>query len=705
MDVSGTVRTAGSSKGIAGVPVCNGEVYVVSGDDGQYEIPVEPGAHAFVWVSMPDGFAAADRFYRGLPGDLSSFDGFDFELSPKLSGDRFRLAHVTDLHLIIEQENPNLELTSPNALEQALESLVERSNPDLIVLGGDLTNLGTPEEMGEVSRILSRLETPLFPLFGNHDGANERRIQLAQEGKADKTFTRHYEQCFGPPYYSFDWGGAHFVMYMDFDRCLSPADQVRRNCWMDADLSRQPSGRRIVVVLHGPPPADLLQQLSRFEVSTVLYGHRHSSKVVQHDGIEVICTPSFCFGGTDTAPAGYRLLDFAKNEIEHQAVALDQERLTIQSPLRMRAAAKRLELMWERRIPGDLHRAAPNLHGNNILLSLRDETRGHDGGVLCLDATDGRERWRFRSGASIKSSVAVSPSGMCAAASVHGEVFLLEADGTLRWKARLPGYPELFLYTAPLITDSAIHIVEKGLCAALSLETGELIWSRSMDPGDEGQITFRRGVSGRDVPSFTGFVEFGDLLVGLVPGRGLVGLRRGNGEIAWELGLEGGKQAFAPPILMGDRLVSGGTPNELVMVNLSSGAVVWRREALEADYPTGLAVAGGRLFASAAVGGLRCFDSDSADLVWRFETGEDLLDMIPRRRGLRSILAPPVIVGDHLIFGANDGHLYLLHAETGECEVDLDLGAPVTAAPCTTAAGFCVGTWDGRLFQFRLRED
>ena len=132
---------------------------------------------------------------------------------------------------------------------------------------------------------------------------------------------------------------------------------------------------------------------------------------------------------------------------------------------------------------------------------------------------------------------------------------------------------------------------------------------------------------------------------------------------------------------------------------------MWRRQVLEADYPTGLAIAAGRLFATAAVGGLRCFDSTNGDLAWEFATGEDLLDMIPRRRGLRSILAPPVLLGEHLILGANDGRLYLLHAETGECKVDLDLGAPVTAAPCITATGFCVGTWDGRLFSFHLRQD
>ena len=262
--------------------------------------------------------------------------------------------------------------------------------------------------MAEVSRILSRVETPLFPLFGNHDGANERRIQLAQEGKADKTFTRHYEQCFGPSYYSFDWGGCHVVMYMDFDRCLSPPDQVRKATWLAADLSRQPAGRQIIVVLHGPPPPDLLQQLSRFEVSTVLYGHRHSTKVVQQNGMDVICTPAFCFGGTDTTPAGYRLLDFVPNKVEHQPVALNQERLKIQSPLRGAAAAAPLEVTWERRIPGDLHRAAPIRYGNNILLSLRDESlavtaeysvsmqpmEGSCGGSAA--APRSRAAWRFR---------------------------------------------------------------------------------------------------------------------------------------------------------------------------------------------------------------------------------------------------------------------------------------------------------------------
>ena len=704
MLITGTVREADGGQGIPGVGVCNGESFVRTGDDGCYELDVEPGGHAFVWVCLPDGFCTGARFYHGLldplPTDRRSYD---FELRRRHFGGGFRLAHITDLHLDIEG-TAHVELASAASLQQALDELLKRSEPDLIVVGGDLTNHGTLDEMEEVHRVLSSVDKPLFPMFGNHDGSKERRIQLAREGKADATFTRHYERFFGPPYYSFDWGGYHFLLYVDFDRCLSPADQTRKAVWLESDLQRQSPDRPIVVALHGPPPADLLSLLNQYNVKTVLYGHRHSSKVFQQNHMEVVCTPAFCFGGTDTSPASYCLLDFnyatgADSKPQHRFVTLGEDRLNPETDLGHTLPTAGLKLAWERRIAGDVHRSAPLYHGGGLLVSLAGENFDSGSGVLCLDAADGRELWRFQCEGAVKNTVAAAETGVCAAATVHGEVHLLETEtGNLRWSSKLPGYPDFFLYTSPLVSPSAVFVVEKGFCGALDQENGELKWFRSMDPNDQTQTPFRRGVSGRDVPSFTGFCLFRHLLVGLIPGRGLVGLHQDSGEIEWETEMEGGKQAFAMPVLAGEHLVSGGGPDELVVVEADSGAVLWRRKMLEGGLPTGLAVGDSRLFASSVVGGLRCVDLATGDLIWTFETGEDLLDMIPRRRGLRSILAAPVLWDGLVVLGGNDGVLYLIDTMDGECRGSLRFGVPITATPCLTDLGFCVRTWDGRLF-------
>ena len=100
-----------------------------------------------------------------------------------------------------------------------------------------------------------------------------------------------------------------------------------------------------------------------------------------------------------------------------------------------------------------------------------------------------------------------------------------------------------------------------------------------------------------------------------------------------------------------------------------------------------------------------CFDVPSGALLWRFRTGNDLMDMVPARRGVRSILAAPVIYKDNLLICGVDGCLYVLNARTGACISRTALGSPIAAAPCLTEDGFCVGDYDGRLYCFAEPED
>ena len=86
--------------------------------------------------------------------------------------------------------------------------------------------------------------------------------------------------------------------------------------------------------------------------------------------------------------------------------------------------------------------------------------------------------------------------------------------------------------------------------------------------------------------------------------------------------------------------------------------------------------------------------------MWRFRTGNDLMDMVPARRDVGSILAAPVIYKECLLICGMDGCLYVLNAGTGACVSRTDLSAPIAAAPCLTEDGFCVGTYDGHLYCF-----
>ena len=676
MQVQGRVFDRDSGQGIGGVQVSNGEHIVESNEDGSYVLDVDEMAHVFVWITVPEAYKIRDGFFRRVSEVGDPLD-FPLVLAPARENPHFRMAQITDTH-VEELEGGR---SSREVLSQDLQELVRQARPDLIVHSGDLTNRGTLEQLRCVHQAIETIEPPVFPLFGNHDGSEEF---TSRDG--EHTCTHNYGQIFGPAYYSFDWGGRHFVLYADVDRLFAPADQERKAAWLWADLALQPAGREIVVVVHMPPSMGFVEQLRRFNVVAVLYGHWHSSKVFSGAGIPVAATQSLCFGGIDTEPRGYRLLEFSERGIEVGYRALQGPVLQAAEPATVSLGDRELTLLWKTEIPGEIHRAAPVCWEDSILVSLRDEDLGKVAGLRCLDAGTGQLRWQVHSGTSIKNSVAVDGKGLCALVSVSGRVWLLDAaTGDEHWVVDLPGYPDRWVYLSPVIADGAVYVGAKEGYGKYDLSTGEQMWYAPLDSQD-------------NFPFWASPLAFGELLIVLQQDRGLRALQRSNGEIAWEQEL-GVEYQYGTPVLAGDLVVSGGDPKCLVALRAHTGEMVWNKEVLE-DYPSGLATSGERIFASTPGGQIQCFDLRTGDLCWEFQTGIDLLDMTPYSRGKCSVLAAPVVWGERVVVGGNDGVLYLLDAASGACVSQTRFGAPISASPCVLREGICVGTWDGRLYCF-----
>ena len=71
-----------------------------------------------------------------------------------------RLLHLSDLHVGTVEEPE---------IERALDTLIERADPTLIVATGDLTHRARPQEHRRAAEFLKRLERPLLVIPGNHD--------------------------------------------------------------------------------------------------------------------------------------------------------------------------------------------------------------------------------------------------------------------------------------------------------------------------------------------------------------------------------------------------------------------------------------------------------------------------------------------------------------------------------------------------------
>lgn len=688
IQIQGKVREAFSGHGLGNVSVSNGEAIVQTDSLGRYTLQVEPEQHRFVFVTAPDGFKPSDTFFRPTKTWTDSIDDVDFELEPQSDRESFSIVHISDTHVVTGEDR----LTEGSLLARDLQNLVDSVAPsvatelDLIIASGDLTNRGEYEELKSYREAIQTVKIPVFSLFGGHDGNEERRT-----GEAGTTFTRHYEDVLGPTYYSFDWGTRHFILYPAEDHFFSEEDRQRKERWVWQDITQQPKNREIIVVLHTPPSIDFLEQLSRYNVSLLLYGHWHSSKVFTYKNIIVAATQSLCFGGIDTTPRGYRQVTFSPDGIKMELKALSESNFspsTFDSPSEIRLDDRDeeiLHLLWQEQLDIGLHRAAPVCDGDNLILSLWDEEHRGRQGICCLDARTGQTRWRVVTDASIKNSVATTDR-YCAAVSITGRVYVIETtSGRVLWHADLPGYPERWVYTSPAIGEGTVYAGAKSGYAAYDLETGEQRWYAKIEGSDAWSCYASPQI-------------YEDLVLLLVSRRGLLALNRETGEIVWEQKMATEYQ-YPSPTVTENLLVSGGDSGSIAVLDARSGQIIWHKKILSTAYATGLTVNADKIYATTVDGEAQCYALHSGELHWQFRLGNDLLDMTPYRRGVHSALARPVLFENKLIVCGIDGYLYILD-ESGKSVSQTFFGSPISATPCTVEKRLYVGMYDGRICCF-----
>src|SRR5690242_7108416 len=80
-----------------------------------------------------------------------------------------RIAAIADLHF------------SPQSYDRIREQMTRlRDEADLLILAGDLTNLGKPEEMESLLASFMRLRVPIVAVLGNHDYEAGKHEELAK---------------------------------------------------------------------------------------------------------------------------------------------------------------------------------------------------------------------------------------------------------------------------------------------------------------------------------------------------------------------------------------------------------------------------------------------------------------------------------------------------------------------------------------------
>jgi hypothetical protein len=180
---------------------------------------------------------------------------------------------------------------------RVMQAVVAHGIPDFVVHTGDLVADGNDSAMWpvffDIERELLR-QTAFFPSLGNH----ERN-------------SKDYYEFFrvDTPYYSFNWGNAHFtVLNSDYGNAASSkvardtfwAEQRR---WLEEDLAdNQKADFRFVVAHHPPISAvtkrqefnphmvELVPILEKYAVTAGFFGHDHNYQHYLRNGLHYVIT-------------------------------------------------------------------------------------------------------------------------------------------------------------------------------------------------------------------------------------------------------------------------------------------------------------------------------------------------------------------------------------------------------------------------------
>ncbi len=319
--IKGSVISA--SRGIRNVVVSDGYTVMETGRNGRFEFKPHPDAVS-IFISTPPGYEFNNengiaKHYRLLQ-DVDLNQDIIFDLIPLTVDDREhefiiwadpQVANAKDVEKMMTQSVPDVR------------NLVAESGPLMHGIAvGDIV-WDKLELFNDYNLAVKEMGIPFFQCLGNHD--------MDYRKGGDETSDDTFQQTYGPTYYSFNRGEAHYVVmdnvrYLGTERNYDGYFQQHQLDWLKKDLALVGQDKLIILCVHIPVHRhtknneDLYALLEGRKVH-IMSGHTHynvnviSGNIFEHNH-GTVCgawwTGPVCSDGT---PSGYGVYKVQGNEL------------------------------------------------------------------------------------------------------------------------------------------------------------------------------------------------------------------------------------------------------------------------------------------------------------------------------------------------------------------------------------------------------
>jgi outer membrane protein assembly factor BamB/predicted phosphodiesterase len=345
----------------------------------------------------------------------------------------FRFAFISDTHI----GSPNG--SAEEDLRRTVRDINSMDDVAFVVLTGDITELGTNEELALAKQILDSLDIPYYIIPGNHDtGWSESGGVM-------------FVKTFGSDRFNFTYNGFRFLgcasgPYVRMSDGHIPRDAVN---WLDSELAKTKKGEKIIFLNHYPidPGLDnwyeITDRLRKYNTIAILCGHGHANRGMNFEDVPGVMGRSNL--RAKQAIGGCNLVDVTNDSLIFSERRPSQK--TLKSWTSVPIADRSYDL--SKKLP------RPDYRINDSFTNVREKWRytadaniistpaatgyyivsgDQNGKIFALSAADGKLKWNYQTGGSIFSSPAIH-SGRVVVGSGDGGIYCLDLEkGRLLWK-------------------------------------------------------------------------------------------------------------------------------------------------------------------------------------------------------------------------------------------------------------------------------